>query len=371
MSAEPPEVFPPAAFLFLREKTMRRLIRKFLLTLLSILFVLFIGSSFFHSSPFSSVSAQTERAPLPGDLPANFNHDATSFPLLGAHKNLTCAQCHLGGKYKSLPTACENCHNGQIAYGKPRTHVMTSQSCNACHQLSGWIPATFRHDPATATGQCATCHNGQTAEGKPQSHIVTTQQCDTCHKTSGWIPATFRHDLAAVTGQCSTCHNGQKATGKPPNHLATTQQCDTCHKTTGWIPATFRHDLATVTGQCATCHNGQRATGKPQSHLATTLQCDTCHKITGWIPATYPSHDNPRLIGAHTPLECKVCHTQSFSTAFYRDGTQYGSCANCHSRDYKYPGPPEHRNAGATLADSLRANATCSNCHKHAGYRGF
>jgi hypothetical protein len=259
-------------------------------------------------------------------IPKNFNHDATSFPLVGAHRSLQCSQCHLGGRYKSLPTTCSNCHNGQIAYGKPITHLMTAQDC------------------------------------------------DTCHTTSSWSPATFQHDLARVTGQCSTCHNGQKATGKPQNHIATTQQCDTCHRTTAWIPATFTHDASTA-GQCSTCHNGQKATGKPQNHIATTQQCDTCHRTTAWIPAVFTNHDDPKLIGAHSTLDCKICHPQTFTSAFYRDGTQFGSCANCHTRDYKFPGPGDHKNAcptcGTSLTDALRTNAACSQCHKHASYRGF
>jgi hypothetical protein len=200
--------------------------------------------------------------------------------------------------------------------------------------------------------------------------MTTFQNCNLCHTVFSWTPAKFMHDLAMSVGQCSNCHNGQKATGKPQNHIQTTAQCDTCHKTTGWIPASFIHDASTV-GQCSNCHNGQKATGKPQNHIQTNLQCDNCHRTTGWIPATYANHDNPKLIGGHASLECKVCHPQSFSTAFYRDGTQYGSCANCHTRDYKYPGPDQHRNAGPTFSASLQVNATCSNCHEHASYRNF
>lgn len=340
------------------------------------------------------------------ELPLNFNHDGTSFPLLGAHRGLKCSQCHLGGQYKTTPRECENCHNDQITYGKPQNHIVTTQGCNVCHNVNAWSPATFNHNLSLVAGQCSTCHNGQTATGKPQNHVVTTAQCDTCHKTTAWIPAGYVHD-ASTAGQCSTCHNGQKAEGKPQNHIQTTAQCDTCHKTTGWLPTSFVHD-ASMAGQCSTCHNGQTATGKPQNHVVTTSQCDTCHKTTGWIPAgyvhdassagqcsnchngqiatgkpanhagvtlqcdtchsttawspaTYSAHDNPKLIGAHTPLECSVCHPQNFSTPYYRDGTQYGACANCHTRDYRPA--EEHR--------SLALDAMCANCHRHADYSRF
>lgn len=282
-----------------------------------------------HQIRNSEAKDETQRNLAQGDLLEKFNHDTTSFPLLGRHRGLQCTQCHLGGRYKSLPTVCETCHNGQITYGKPRNHVMTSQNC------------------------------------------------DVCHGVSGWSPATFRHDLSMVTGQCIQCHNGQKAIGKPQNHISTALQCDSCHRVTGWTPAGFRHDPAMVTGRCSTCHNGQQVMGKPQNHVSTTQECDTCHRVTAWAPAMFVNHDNPRLIGGHQRLDCRVCHTQNFSSAFYRDGTQFGFCANCHTRDYKFPGPGDHRNNRATgtpfasMQDSLRANAMCSNCHKHSDYRGF
>jgi hypothetical protein len=101
--------------------------------------------------------------------------------------------------------------------------------------------------------------------------------------------------------------------------------------------------------------------GKPSGHLATTAQCDQCHRTTGWTPATYTNHDNPRLIGGHAGLDCKVCHPQSFTSVFYRDGVQFGFCSNCHRRDYD---PVDHHDNV-----SLQVNANCANCHEHAGYR--
>ncbi|MBI3352953.1 MAG: hypothetical protein HY036_10295 [Nitrospirae bacterium] len=296
-----------------------------------------------------------------------FNHDSTSFSLLGAHRTLECTRCHSGGKYRGTPRTCDTCHNGQLSYGIPSGHMMTKQNCSMCHSENAWTPATFRHEGDVLAKPCSQCHNNQTATGKPGNHLVTTAQCDTCHKTTGWIPASFTHD-ASVAGQCSNCHNGQKATGKPSNHIMTTAQCDACHRTPAWIPAAFNHTLAQVMpGTCANCH-GTTATGKPATHLATNLSCDQCHRTTAWIPASYANHNNPKLIGGHSGLDCRTCHSTTFSSAIYRDGTTYGSCANCHTRNYKYPGPGEHQ-VGPTLATSLAANATCSNCHRHSGYQ--
>ncbi|MEW6325448.1 MAG: cytochrome c3 family protein [Nitrospirota bacterium] len=262
----------------------------------------------------SGSRASAENAPK-ADAPAvpdRFTHDATTFPLRGAHRILKCEQCHLGGVYKNVPTRCDGCHNGQRTYGKPLGHPPTNQQCDACHNDSAWSAVTYRHDPVTTAGQCATCHNGQQAAGKPAGHIMTTAQCDTCHSTRAWVPTTFKHDPATTAGQCSNCHNGQQAIGKPPGHFVT------------------------------------------------TLQCDWCHRTRAWLPTALTTHDNPKLIGGHVGLDCTACHAASTSAVIFRDGTTYGSCANCHTRDYK-PGEDDHR--------GIQADATCSSCHEHAAYR--
>lgn len=242
-----------------------------------------------------------------------FDHDRTLFPLTGQHQRVECEACHSGGRYESLPTQCGSCHKA------PAKHVVDQRTA------------------ASAGG------------------------CGACHDTTEWSRARFIHSPAMTGASCSTCHNGQRAVGKPAGHIATTAECGTCHNTASFSGASFRHDATTTAGRCDTCHNGRTATGKPTGHLATTAQCDQCHRITGWTPATYTNHDNPRLIGGHAGLDCKVCHPQSFTSVFYRDGVQYGFCSNCHRRDYD---PTNHHNNV-----SLQVNANCANCHEHAGYR--
>ncbi len=355
--------------------------------------------------PASRAVAESAPAAKSEQLPEKFDHDSTAFPLRGAHRSVKCEQCHLGGQYKTLPDRCDECHNGQIAYGKPNNHFRTAQNCILCHSDSAWSPVFFRHDLAAVAGQCDTCHNGQTATGKPPGHVPTTSQCDVCHTTRNWsfshTPAltagrcdtchngqtatgkpappahiqttlqcdvchttvtwTFSHSPALTAGKCDTCHNGQIATGKPapPAHVSTTGQCDVCHKsTTAW---TFTHSLS-MAGQCSTCHNGQIATGKPAGHFGTTLECDMCHKsTTAWLPVSLAFHLPTKLIGAHTVLDCSACHVISTGAVIYRDGTAYGSCANCHRRDY----PP-----GADGHTSIAVDASCINCHSYSAFSG-
>jgi hypothetical protein len=384
MLAEPPKEILWRFFFALGEDIMSRLfIRKsgfFILTV-------FLGSMTWAliSPSFETVVAETQGG-APGkssqsEPPTNFNHDATSFPLLGAHRGLKCSECHLGGKYKNAPRNCENCHNNQIAYGKPKTHIPTTQGCDLCHSVSAFSPATFKHNFALVTGQCSTCHNGQKATGKPSNHITTTAQCDTCHKTTGWIPAGYVHDASAV-GQCSTCHNGQKATGKPSNHITTTSQCDTCHKTTGWTPAGFTHDASTA-GQCATCHKvggpGLPPTTDVVHNNLAGQDCSSCHSSTtsfttvkmnhtGIVAPCSTCHYRGNSVGAvfkpsnHmvTTQECNLCHagTTTFANGIFNHSGLTGQlCSSCHKTGGSGMAPKND------VVHNNLAGQDCSSCH--------
>lgn len=183
-----------------------------------------------------------------------------------------------------VPGTCATCHNGTAAKGKESSHIPTTDSCDVCHQTSGWEPARINHSNV-APGTCATCHNGTYAKGKKSSHIATTASCDICHLTTAWKPATMGHSNVA-SGICATCHNGTTARGKSSSHIAAAASCDTCHLTTAWTPATAMSHSNVTPGTCATCHNGTTARGKSSMHISTADSCDACHLTTGWIPST-------------------------------------------------------------------------------------
>jgi hypothetical protein len=330
---------------------------------------------------------------------ANFNHDSTSFQLQGAHRSLDCKECHSGGKYKGTPRDCENCHNGQISYGKPASHLMTSQSCLFCHSQNAWIPSNFTHDPSTV-GQCSTCHNGQKATGKPSNHVSTNSQCDTCHRTSGWIPAGFNH--ANLMGQqCSTCHRtgGQ---GMPPrsdvvhSNLAG-QDCSQCHaSTTTFSTANMNHTGISPPAACATCHIagnsvGAVSTPNPHPYAASNSDCSQCHSTTTFAGASFnhagvttckTCHYSGNANGAmpppvtagdliHSPLsniitDCNSCHTSTQTGGFssykmvHTAIANYATtCQNCHK-------------AGNPMQAVYKANhnvgVVCGNCHNTTSF---
>jgi hypothetical protein len=57
------------------------------------------------------------------------------------------------------------------------------------------------------TSNCVSCHNGGVAEGKNPGHIMSTASCEDCHNTRDWTPV-VRVDHGSVIGTCFSCHNG-------------------------------------------------------------------------------------------------------------------------------------------------------------------
>ncbi len=61
----------------------------------------------------------------------SFDHNNTSFPLVGKHRNVSCESCHKNGVYQGTPKACVACHedphNGE-----------NGNKCGSCHTPRGW-----------------------------------------------------------------------------------------------------------------------------------------------------------------------------------------------------------------------------------------
>jgi hypothetical protein len=138
-----------------------------------------------------------------GRVGADFDHDATGFPLEGKHADVPCADCHGDAKsaadLKSTPADCYACHAGDDehdgAYGR---------RCGECHSAASWDDVTFDHavfpldhgdEERKATCEtchpdgtdrytCYGCHEHTTAnvldehEGRPLAEL---QDCVRCH----------------------------------------------------------------------------------------------------------------------------------------------------------------------------------------------
>jgi hypothetical protein len=127
-----------------------------------------------------------------------FDHSKTKFPLLGAHRAVSCGQCHkaLPGRheiqFKGAPQDCESCHKEPHG-GQFRTHNGNTP-CAECHDSQRWVPSTFDHDKRTpfplsgghANVPCTKCHTSiQIIESNPVIwYKPTPKKCDECHGTN-------------------------------------------------------------------------------------------------------------------------------------------------------------------------------------------
>jgi len=164
-----------------------------------------------------------------------FDHFSTGFPLIGRHKIIDCAGCHIAGQFKGTPLECRLCHNGVRAPGKNIGHFPSNNFCDDCHAEHTWIGAKYDH--IEIQQDCQNCHNNIVAIGKSPSHILTGPVCDDCHNTITFDQV-GRVDHVSVIGLCTSCHNGFIATGKNPGHIPTNDECNLCHTVFSWLPAT-------------------------------------------------------------------------------------------------------------------------------------
>lgn len=223
---------------------------------------------------------------------------------------------------------CVSCHNNVMAPGKPVSHAVTSNLCEACHAPTGWIPMVLV-DHKQVLGSCISCHNGVTASGKSPLHIASTDACDACHQPfpGRWVPVALVFHTEVI-GSCISCHNGNNASGKPPSHINSSTACDACHQSFPgrWVPvANAAVDHSQVIGVCSSCHNGVVATGKVTTHIATVEECSVCHTVNNWVAATAT---------IHTPVtqRCSKCHNGSNASgkpATHRKTK--ADCGRCHT----------------------------------------
>ena len=126
-----------------------------------------------------------------------FDHDITSFPLIGAHADLSCNQCHTSAAFHDAGDTCVACHVDDDAH-----RGGLGNRCDSCHNPADWQAWQFDHDVQTKfalTGAhaglaCAICHS------ESEMHKVSTAaDCNSCHR---------RDDphLGRFGGNCVRCH---------------------------------------------------------------------------------------------------------------------------------------------------------------------
>jgi hypothetical protein len=267
-----------------------------------------------------------------------FNHDATRFPLTGAHTRASCDACHAKGVFKGTPTGCVACHKKD-----DRHQGQLGPECGACHNTQAWRATGFDH-----------AKTGFPLEGKHAG-----AKCQECHRE----PA----DKVHISKECVACHADKDVHGGQEG-----ARCEQCHNAKAWTGAVrFDHDLTSfplIGGHqkvaCATCHTTRKYKDAPVACVTCHRKddrhegrlggaCATCHAPTGWKNWAFDHDRQTRypLTGAHAGLECEACHTQRNA----RDLKRSTACIDCHAADDAHQG---------------QFGAECGRCHTTATFRG-
>lgn len=91
----------------------------------------------------SCADCHTQRA----FAPARFSHTAVGFSLVGAHRLLSCKNCHAAGNYMGLSGECLSCHADDAARAEKTSgmpHIgFLGQPCLNCHNQVSWLLNPF------------------------------------------------------------------------------------------------------------------------------------------------------------------------------------------------------------------------------------
>lgn len=127
-----------------------------------------------------------------------FDHDLSSFPLIGMHAAIQCEECHLTSVYSSTRSECNTCHAGDDVH---KTRLGTD--CETCHNPNSWENWLFDHDEATQfeidgaheDAGCYDCHKTN-SKGK----LKASRDCIFCHRSQDIHNRQFGR-------QCGKCHS--------------------------------------------------------------------------------------------------------------------------------------------------------------------
>lgn len=333
-----------------------------------------------------------------------FDHGATDFPLVGAHRKTNCDRCHMPRtKFRKAPATCFACHKTD-----DRHKGRLGTKCSNCHDARSWRKARFDHDRATKfplIGRhrqvvCSACHVNENYKKTPHQcaacHKLDDvhggrfgQKCETCHASSEWRRVTFDHDRktkfplrgAHKTATCRACHSERLFGDKLGSACVDCHRnddehkgrngvkCGNCHSVTTWGKSKFSHDRNTrfpLRGRharlpCEACHKGsitkdKLGTSCGACHKADDVhkgrlgdRCERCHNASGWNKKVFFDHDLTRfpLIGLHAVVPCEECHL----AATYKGTTL--ECVECHNKK------DQHKR---------RLGPKCGSCHNPNGW---
>lgn len=309
-------------------------------------------------------------------------HEATRFPLAGAHASTSCEACHARpeGKpdaprvFRGTSTSCKSCHRdphgGQFEIGAYR-----GKDCSACHGSDAFKPSRFGAAEHERTGfplrgshagaSCGACHKAP--EGRPDAPRVfagTPRACAACHRDVH----EGQFALGPFRGRdCAFCHSEKRFA---PSAFPASRHQDTSFPLTGahdavacarcHAPPPDKPRAAAVfhgtPGRCQDCHRDVHEGIFDRPPLASPEGCARCHTTERFdrVLQTRFDHDltGHPLRGPHAGLACASCHAPSSDASGRKLGKAKGtSCLSCHA--------DPHAGQFGTAA-----KADCARCHR-------
>jgi hypothetical protein len=328
----------------------------------------------------------------------HFDHDKTEFPLTNKHREVSCAACHAGERYKGTPKQCVACHMPDDVHRGSQ-----GPQCANCHTTADWTSQKFDHTRETGFALlgrhahigCQECHrsgnlkdpipkdcNGcHKADDRHVGRLGTA--CADCHGNDLWKVSSFDHTARfhfALEGahaklDCHACHTGVAKVQKlgidcaschradEPHGGSLGKQCEQCHTQSNWKDVRFDHDMSGfpllglhVAVTCGQCHTTQRFKETPHEcvdcHAKVDIhkgslgkECGTCHTPNGWKMWEFDHAQRTRfpLTGSHAKVGCRECHIKPQNV---RKPSMV--CGTCHAGDDVHAG---------------RFGAQCQECH--------
>lgn len=130
-----------------------------------------------------------------------FEHDITSFPLIGIHAVTACEECHSSAAYKDASLQCRACHKNVDKH-----EGRFGGNCAQCHNPNSWKVWLFDHDRQTdfrlqgahKNIHCNQCHVREMAD----KHKAPST-CAGCHLADDIHRGQFGR-------RCERCHNTER-----------------------------------------------------------------------------------------------------------------------------------------------------------------
>lgn len=270
-----------------------------------------------HPAEQSNQCADCHGQNGPFEILEDFEHDA-SFPLIGAHAEIGCYDCH------EQNTA----HSVENVRSRTTNEVRTCGQCHDDSHSDNFLTRIGSQFELTRDDSCSLCHESSWEGFSRASSDMDAKR----HAATG-----FKLTEPHATAECAACHDPD---------LSLAQR----------YPGRAAKD-------CAACHEDPHA---EQFALPTSeaKECVDCHSALAFTEHTFDAASHAMtsfpLDGAHGDLDCAECHTPNVGTAIRQFRGTSAGCAECHEDVH-----------GTMLGNRHRTGRpiSCSVCHNTSTFQ--